>query len=47
LFDSVDGFLRRIVEIIYDDGFVTAEKKLEDGVAADVTGSAGDENGFV
>jgi len=45
--DSVDGFLRRIIKVIHHDGVVTAEKKLEDCVTADVTGSAGNQNGFV
>lgn len=45
--DSVDGYLRRIIKVIHHDDFVTAKKKLEDCMAADVTGSTGNQNGFV
>lgn len=44
--DSIDGFGGRIIEIINDDDFVTGEKKLENGVGSDVTGTAGNKNGF-
>ena len=46
LLDSVDGNLGGIVEVVDDDGLETAEKQLEDSVAADVTGTAGNQYSF-
>lgn len=45
-FDSVNGGFGGVVEIVDDDGLEAAEEELEHGVAADVTGSAGDQNAF-
>lgn len=39
--DSVDGNLGGIFEVVEDDGSETSEQELKNGVAADVTGSAG------
>lgn len=45
--DSADGKLGGIVEVVDDDGCEASEQKLENGVATDVTGSAGNKDGFV
>ena len=46
LLHPFDGGFWGIVVVVDDDGLVTAEEELENGVAADVTGSAGDQNSF-
>lgn len=44
--DTVNGNFRGIVKVVNDDGAEATEQKLQHGVAADVTGSAGDQNGL-
>ena len=44
--DTVDSNFRGVVEIVNDDGAETAEQALQHGVATDVTGTAGDQNGL-
>jgi len=41
----MDGNLGGIVEAVDDDSSETAEQQLKNGVAADVTGSAGHQDG--
>ncbi|CAI8612403.1 unnamed protein product [Vicia faba] len=45
--DSIDGLTRKIIEVINNNDFVTGKKKLENGVGDDITGTAGNKNGFV
>lgn len=42
LLDSVKSDLRGVIKIVNDDGLEAAEEELEDSVAANVAGAAGD-----
>lgn len=42
--DSLNSNLRGVVKIINYDGFESSKKELQNGVASDVTGTAGDQN---
>lgn len=42
--DALDGELGGIVEVVDDGDVEAAVEELEDGVAADVAGAAGDQN---
>ena len=46
LLDSTNSNFRGIVQIINDDGPVTAEKELKNSVASNVASTAGDKNRF-
>lgn len=42
--DSTNSDIGGVVQVIDDDGVVAAEKELKNGVAADVSSSASDQN---
>lgn len=44
--DTVDGDFGGVIKVINDDGLKAAEQKLKHGVAADITGPAGDQYGL-
>lgn len=46
LLDSTNSNFRGIVQIINDDGPVTAEKELKNSVASNVASTAGNKNRF-
>ena len=45
--DAVDGFLAGVAEIVGDDDVIARLDELYAGVAADVAGAAGNENGHI
>ncbi len=45
--DAVDDLLRRVGEVVHDDGVVACIEQLDHGVAANEPGTAGDEDGRI
>lgn len=43
-FDSVNSEFRRVIKVINNDDFITAEQKLKCCVTTYVSGSSGDQN---